>query len=141
MKLIVKPSHLEVTFKPGVWAEMPRLLQAIKNAGFPPIASDVRLTVSGVLRKENGQFSLELDEMKKPLSLPLSVTEEKLRGSIEAQINQTVILEGIWQAPVDKGVDKAKVSEKLPGLLQVREVTAVGTSPADKKSDSAPKSE
>ena len=122
-------------FKPGVWLEVPKLLGAIKSAGFPPVSTDVRLTVSGKLHRTDGQLSLELDDMKKPVTLSLEVTQDKHRVALEAQEGQAVTLQGIWQAPEDK----EKAPEKLPGSLQVREVAFVGsdgnkaTAPAKKE--------
>jgi len=134
VKLIVKPAHLEVKFKPGVWVEVPKLLQAIKSSGFAPVNTDVRLTVSGKLRNTDGHFSLELEEMKKPVTLALEVAEEKVRAALQAQEGQAVTLQGVWQAPIGK----EKAPQKLSGSLQVREAATVD---AESNKAAAPKEE
>lgn len=134
----MKPAHVELKFKPGVWVEPAQLFKAIKSAGFTP-TDDVRLTVSGTLREKEGQWSLELDDTKKPVTVPLLVADEKLRPSVQAQADQAVIVEGTWKALTGKVTDKEKMVERPPGSLEVRKVTAKVASkpPSGESSDEA----
>lgn len=88
--------------KPGLWADVPKMLQTIKAAGYPPVPEDVRLTASGVVRKREADLVLELDGMKQPLVLALVPAKDDADTFMhleERHLNQTVTLQGLWQPP------------------------------------------
>ncbi|MBV9868688.1 MAG: hypothetical protein JO316_25305 [Abitibacteriaceae bacterium] len=91
---------MDVEFKPGVWPDVPRMLQVIKAAGYTPVPKDVRLTVSGTLHKKDDGWILEVDNLKQPMTLILIVdkNDSQTTNAIQQQEDKPVVVEGFWQA-------------------------------------------
>ncbi len=115
---------MEITPNAGVWIEVPKALAVIKDAGYPPVGSDVRLTISGTIRKRGEQYVLELDGMQKPLSLPLSFAkgDDKTLSLVAARTDNPIMLQGFWQSD----------AKAVTGVLRVSSVEEVNKSEREK---------
>jgi len=94
--------------KPGSWPDVPKMLQTIKRAGYPPVLADVRLTVSGVVRSRGEGLVIEVDNLKQALALTLVPAKNGAETFAHLKLkhlDQNVTLEGLWQPPAkdDKG--------------------------------------
>ncbi len=99
--------------KPGFWPDVPKMLQTIKSAGYPPVPDDVRLTVSGTVRKRDDRLVIEVDKLKQPVTLTLASAQASADtvAHLEAKhLDQAVTLEGFWRPPAK--------DEKGPGSLE-----------------------
>ena len=99
---------MDVVMKSGMWPDLPKMLQTIKRAGYPPVLKDVRLTLSGVIRKRGKGLVIQLDRLKQPLTLtlvPASGAVDIIEHLKQKHLDQTVTIEGLWQGPGkdDKG--------------------------------------
>jgi hypothetical protein len=104
---------MEVKLKPGVWVDPARMTENIRRAGYTPIPTDIRLTVTGKVEKRGNALVVVLDQMKTPVEL----TAVPHRSSPETaphlahHVGQVMEVEGYWQAkqPKELAVTAVKV--------------------------------
>ena len=89
---------MRVTFKPGLWVEPVKMLQAIRDAGFTPVPENIRITATGRLESRDGRFVLVLDGMKTPREL--TCVAGRQNGPSEQTLRETaghaVEVRGRW---------------------------------------------
>ena len=116
---------MDVVLEPGAWVDVSTMLQTIKKAGYPPVPEDVRLTVSGTIRKRDDGYVIELDKIKKPVTLALILDKDNTRTApaIEEQVGKVATLEGRWQ-PAIKG--QASIGSLHVAVVPTPETTPMG---------------
>jgi hypothetical protein len=99
-KLIVKPAHMQVRIKPGYWPDPASMLKTVKEAGFTPVPEQVEVLLTGRVVRRDGKLAIELDRMRKPLTLLVAPDPQSADGPphLERHVDQTVELEGLWHA-------------------------------------------
>jgi hypothetical protein len=97
-KLILKPPHMEVRLKPGAWVDPSKMTDTIRRAGYTPIASDVRLTVTGKVEKRGEALVLVLDNMKAPVELTAVAhsSSPETAPHLARHVGDLVEVEGYW---------------------------------------------
>jgi len=106
---------MRVTFKPGLWVEPVKMLQAIRDAGFTPVPENIRITATGRLESRDGRFVLVLDGMKTPRELICIAGRQNgtSEQTLKEKAGHAVEVRGRW-APEGAGA---------------LEVEAIGTAP------------
>ena len=129
----VKPVHLEVTLKQGVWIDPAKFIQQIADAGYAARKEDVRITLTGTVSKEGERLFLTADDLK-PAPPRFELIQAKGRTekeaaawseafkAVSAGAGTTVELEGYWTPANTK-----KNKDALPTLS----VTRVAAGKAD----------
>ena len=94
---------MDVLLDAGAWVDVSTMLRTIKKAGYPPVPEDVRLTVSGTIRRQGDEYVIELDAMKKSVALALILGKDNARiaADLAARGDRMATLEGHWQPPAD----------------------------------------
>ena len=111
---------IQVTLKPGSWVEPIKMMQAIRDAGFTPVPENVRLTVTGTLKSQDGRFLLALDHMNTPLTLACVTGQQggPTDAVLREKLGRVVELRGRWIA-------------EPPGALEVEAIGDVTPSSSD----------
>ena len=105
--------------KSGVWPDLKKMQQTIKEAGYTPVGEEIRLRVSGKVVKEADAVLIEVDGMSSPIKLRLTAAKEEAEAlaHLERHAGETVEIEGKWQAAEDP---------KDPGSLAVTRTLKAG---------------
>jgi len=109
---------VRVTLKSGAWVDPPKMMRAIRDAGFTPVPEDIRMTLTGTLQSRDGHFVLVLDRMNAPFELPCAAGSPggPAAPSLGEKAGRTVEVRGRWVA-------------NGPATL---EVEAISDAPADR---------
>lgn len=116
-KLIIKPPHMEIRMKPGLWPDLAKMQQTIKDAGFKPIENGIEMRVAGKVVKTGDTLTLELDGMKSPVTLVLTAAKDDpdpLMHVEEKHLGSTVDVIGQWLPPAE--------GQSGPGSLAVTSI-------------------
>ena len=126
--MTVKPVHLEVTLKPGIWIDPSRFIKQIADAGYAARKNDIRITLTGKVSKDGDGFLLTVDDLK-PEAVQFRLVEgmskdPKVTGTwnaafktVTAAAGQTLEIEGFWTPS-----NKKKQPNGLPSLSVIRAV-------------------
>ncbi len=85
---IKKPAHLDVTLKPGTWADPNKMLQKIEEAGYAARKEEIRLTLVGKIAKEGDHYLLVLDDVKPG---PQSLLLQSYRGKDTVAVKDNAV--------------------------------------------------
>jgi hypothetical protein len=106
---------MAVTLKPGAWVDPAKMTENIRRAGYTPILTDVRLTVTGKLEKHGEALVLALEGMKTPVELTVAPhsTSPQAGPDLARSVGAVVQLEGYWTAaePRQLAVTAVKVED------------------------------
>lgn len=111
-KLIIDPPRMEIILKEGVWPDLARMQNTIREAGYAPDPERIGLRVSGKVVADGNGLALDLDRMKKPVRLPLA-TWKPAPGALDdlqTQLGRVVTVYGYWRPGKE---------EQDPGTLAV----------------------
>jgi hypothetical protein len=95
---------MEVKLKPGAWVDPAKMTETIHRAGYTPILTDVRLTVTGRLEKRGEALVLALEGMKPPVELTVvpHPASPQAGPDLARAAGGTVQVEGYWTAAAPK---------------------------------------
>lgn len=120
-RLTTKLASMDVKVKPGIWPDLRRMLEMVRNTGFETVANQVQIVATGTLTKQGEGWALSLTEMKAPTSIPVTVGGGDSAPSpafMDLQAGHLVEIDGTW---------KATPGEKTgPGALRLTSIRRVG---------------
>lgn len=102
-KLIIKPPHMLVRLKPGVFPDLTRMHQTIKDAGYQPIVDRTELRVTGKVVKQGDGLAIELDKMATPRTLLVTAAKDdpETAAHLARHLGETVEVDGTWLLSAD----------------------------------------
>jgi len=95
---------MRVRMKPGVWPDLPKMVQTIKDAGYKPIEDGVELVVTGKVVKQGDALVLEIDRLKTPVILTVVAAKDDpdTAAHLLRHVGETVEVEGRWSPGPDE---------------------------------------
>lgn len=94
-----KSAHLEITLRPGAWVDPAAMVKAIEDGGYGARRAEIRLTLTGSLRRSETGYLLVLEDVKPGPQTFRLVGEARL---LETLVGKSVAAECAWQ-PGGKG--------------------------------------
>jgi hypothetical protein len=101
-----KTAHVEIKIKSKSWVDPSALAKAIDQSGYKARREEIRLTLTGILTKENDVYLFTLGDVTPTKVQPFALSGDS--ATLEPLVGKAVRLEGAWQ-PAPKGESRAKL--------------------------------